>query len=130
MRFLNLRKRTMSILEIDTSTIKDPKSLGNLYSTYMHQAEKVYELKFSESPDEFKTYYNYLDSEERGKFTALTDIETGVVVADWKGDRAIIDGDTFVFAPYFYRDNVWMYGACESMRFEMDLEESLYKVVE
>ena len=119
----------MSMLKIDASLIKDPKSLGNLYSTYMHQAEKVYELKFSESPDEFKTYYNYLDSSERELFTALTDIETGVVIADWKGDRAIVDGEAFVFAPYFYRDNVWMFGTGESMRFEMDLEESLYKEV-
>jgi len=120
----------MSILQLDTDLIKDPKYLGMLYSTYMHQAENVYELEFGETPESYQLYYSYLDSEERTQFTALADKDTGIVIADWKGDRAVIDGDIFVSAPYFYRDNIWLYGMGESLRFEMELEESLYKETE
>lgn len=121
----------MSILQLDTTLIKDPKYLGVTYSTYMHQAENVYELNFNESPEALQLYYSYLDVEERKRFVSLADKDTGIVLAEWSGDRAIVDEDRMVVAPYFYRDNVWMDSFGQpSLRFEMDLEESLHKEVE
>ena len=87
--------------------------------------EDLYQMSYNEVPDEMKLYYNYLDVEERKQFTAVVEKESGIILADFKGDRAILDSGRLVTAPYFYRDNVWLDWDGESMRFEMDLEERL-----
>jgi len=117
----------MAQITIDTSELGSPKYFGLILGVYFSNAsdDDVYEIKFNELPEKLQLYYYYLDVEERKEFTALADKESGIVLADWNGDRAILEDSRMVTSPYFYRDNVWLDWSGESMRFMMDIEENL-----
>lgn len=110
---------------LDSTDLVNPKAFGYIISYYMYDAD-IYELNWDDCSDNIKLYFNYLDQEERKQFVAHACKDTGIIQADYKGDRFVTDGIRSAGAPLFYKDNVWLFTKGESLRFMIDLEDALY----
>jgi hypothetical protein len=111
-------------IPIDINNLRSPKAFGYIVGYYMMDSD-TYKLNFYETPKSMQLYYNYLDVNERELFIAMACKETGIVVGEWRGDRAIVYEDILCAAPMFYKESVWMFQNGESLRWEIDIEDKL-----
>ena len=114
------------MLNINENQLRNPETFAIMISEHLRQhRHALYELKFNEMPAKMQDYYYYVDTEERKTFSALSDSESNLVIANFKGDRVAYNGTKMCVAPRHKEDKLWMFFEGQSPRFELDLEDML-----